>query len=568
MKQTYSSRFIWIFTALALALQTPASADNIRITIESTAPVMGVSTTPYWIGFHDGSFDLYTEGSPASEAIERMAEDGNAAPLRSWFNTSMPTGKDLVLTGRDNPNGPPLFFPQTGNQTWINLDPKNPAHRYLSFFSMILPSNDAFIGNDDPMAMQMYDDNGNFVGGTWMVTGNWVMDAGTEVNDEVASNVPMLGQTVANSGSAENGVVMNHAGFMPSGPIISKFPNANFNSDTYMIARIIVEKIPVNHTSLEIEIQNLAPAQGTLITPFWIALHNGEFDLFDMGMAANEPLEHMAEDGNAAPLVDWFNAAAPFGWNNVATGPANPGGPPLFFQGQSNSYFLNVDANNPSHAYFSYLAMVLPSNDAFVANENPMSIPVFQSGQFVSSEITIKGSDILDAGTEVNDEAAQNVPVLGQMTANTGTTEGGMVMKHSGFVSGGAVLAQFPMADFTQADYSVAKIKIIKRFNPWMGIPLNPKSMRDSPTFGIVDDNNFPWVTHKHHGTLYFPRGGSMQGFWAYNSQGDLGWIFTSAAYYPKIYRQSDATWYEYQRTTSNPRIFEIIATGEMISFE
>jgi len=80
---------------------------------------------------------------------------------------------------------------------------------YFSFLSMVIPSNDAFIGNDDPLAYKIID--GGFQPQVIDIFGSMVWDAGTEINDEIAANVPLLGQAVGNTGGIEGGVVGLHA---------------------------------------------------------------------------------------------------------------------------------------------------------------------------------------------------------------------------------------------------------------------------------------------------------------------------------------------------------------------
>ena len=109
---------------------------------------------------------------------------------------------------------------------------------------MAIPSNDAFIGNDNPMAYKIAA-NGSLQSLSIDVFGSMLWDAGTEMNDEIAMNTPLLGQTVANTGVAENGFVQLHGGFLPNGSILSQFPNADFTAPGYQIARIDVQAIPV-----------------------------------------------------------------------------------------------------------------------------------------------------------------------------------------------------------------------------------------------------------------------------------------------------------------------------------
>ena len=69
--------------------------------------------------------------------------------------------------------------------------------------------------------------------------------------------------------------------------------------------------------------------------------------------------------------------------------------------GASTSKRLTIDANSSLNQYFSYAAMVIPSNDAYVANGNPLAHALFdESGNFIGAEITILGTSVNDAGTD------------------------------------------------------------------------------------------------------------------------------------------------------------------------
>ena len=70
------------------------------------------------------------------------------------------------------------------------LDAGNAGNRFFSYASMVIPSNDAFIASADPTAHAVFDELGNFVGGSFVVYGSRVRDAGTEVNDESCANIP------------------------------------------------------------------------------------------------------------------------------------------------------------------------------------------------------------------------------------------------------------------------------------------------------------------------------------------------------------------------------------------
>ncbi|MEL6816982.1 MAG: spondin domain-containing protein, partial [Cyanobacteria bacterium J06598_3] len=124
---------------------------------------------------------------------------------------------------------------------------------------------------------------------------------------------------------------------------------------------------------------------------------------------------------------------------------------------------ITVDGSQDNAAYFSYASMVLPSNDFFVANGDPLEHRIFDDlGNFIGAEFYILGNEVLDAGTEVNDELAESTAFFGQSSPNTGTTQTGTVAAANGFVENGRILSaeQFANADYTAEGYQVAKVEV------------------------------------------------------------------------------------------------------------
>jgi RTX calcium-binding nonapeptide repeat (4 copies) len=121
----------------------------------------------------------------------------------------------------------------------ITLNGSELTSRYFSYASMIIPSNDFFISNGNERAHQIFSDQGNFLGADFTVLGSQVLDAGSEVNDEIPANTAFFGQQTPNTGVTENGVVRLATGFIPDGPILStpQFANADFTAPNYQIAR-------------------------------------------------------------------------------------------------------------------------------------------------------------------------------------------------------------------------------------------------------------------------------------------------------------------------------------------
>jgi hypothetical protein len=216
-----------------------------------------------------------------------------------------------------------------------------------------------------------------------------------------------------------------------------------------------------------IMIENLAPANGTWLTPAWFGFHDGTFNPFNAYLPASVAIERLAEDGNLDPLRANFAAANAGFRDGVAMGPVNPPIAP----GQTAMVTILVDDQSPLNRYFSYASMIIPSNDAFIMHDNPAAFQVFTpAGMLIQQSFVVRGVDIWDAGTEVNDEIPMNTAFFGQMTPNTGQTEGGVIRPHPGFLGSMGnpqplprILADpmFANADFTVPGYEVARITII-----------------------------------------------------------------------------------------------------------
>jgi hypothetical protein len=238
----------WTLFGLVVLLTSAADAVTIpvRVTIQNLAPVNGTFLTPLWVGFHDGTFDLYDQGVSAAlfPGLESLAEDGDTAPLSNRFTLENKGQAQGTIFG---PVIPPIAPGQTASMIF-SLDGSLANGRYFSYATMIIPSNDAFIANGNPLAFPVFDAGGNFLGADFTVLGSQVLDAGTEVNDEIPMNTAFFGQMNPNTGVDENGVVQVHPGFKPpgSGGILdaAMFANANFKATGYQVARITVQVVP------------------------------------------------------------------------------------------------------------------------------------------------------------------------------------------------------------------------------------------------------------------------------------------------------------------------------------
>lgn len=191
-------------------------AADVTVTVENLGSDGALFFTPFWLGIHDGAFDLYDSGAPAAGfgGLESLAEDGATGDLMTRFDSeqSATGGVDTTLTAEAS--APPPFNPGESSSFVFAVD--NPSvNRYFSYGSMVIPSNDAFVANGDPLAYSIFDASGNFTGPLVIdILGSQVLDAGTEVNDEidVAFLAAPSGQTGPNMGADEGGLVGLHAG--------------------------------------------------------------------------------------------------------------------------------------------------------------------------------------------------------------------------------------------------------------------------------------------------------------------------------------------------------------------
>ena len=176
--------------------------------------------------------------------------------------------------------------------------------------------------------------------------------------------------------------------------------------------------VAAHASTVTVTFENLLPSGGTAFTPVFVGLSGGAFDLFDPGSAASAGLEQVAELGSTGALAAEFAAADPNGVSGTT------GGGPVLGGGSAS---IDLEVTNALDARFlSFASMVVPTNDLFVGNGN--GIEVFDAaGDFVGPfTITIFGSQVWDAGTEVNN-ADNGAAFLQGIDGTAGDVEGGNV---------------------------------------------------------------------------------------------------------------------------------------------
>jgi len=161
----------------ALAVASAAGAPvQIRVTVENMAPANSVAFAPLRVGFNNGTYDAFDEGSAATAPIISIAEGGSGSDWFPAFGAADPTA--TLGTVVPNPAGP--LVPGATGTADFTVDPA--VNRYFTFAAMVVPSNDYFIGNDDPTAYQILDASGNLLISSISQFGSDVWDAGSEVD--------------------------------------------------------------------------------------------------------------------------------------------------------------------------------------------------------------------------------------------------------------------------------------------------------------------------------------------------------------------------------------------------
>lgn len=180
-----------------------------------------------------------------------------------------------------------------------------------------------------------------------------------------------------------------------------------------------------------VHVQNLAPTHSVAVGALSVAFNSGAYDPFNGGQAASAAVVRVAELGSGALWQPAFAAGDPGAVIGQTPGPLTPG------KAGSVSFLVDPTVN----PYFSFAAMVVPSNDFFIGNDSPTRFRLFDSfGHLAIQSITEKASDVWNAGSEIFDPLAAAFLQVGNATLRT--PENGVIDKaadftgYNGFVTG------------------------------------------------------------------------------------------------------------------------------------
>jgi hypothetical protein len=108
-----------------------------------------------------------------------------------------------------------------------------------------------------------------------------------------------------------------------------------------------------------IKVTNLAPPNGTWQSPALAMIHDGSFEMYNFSQPASMEVERMAEDGDASPMIALFNNSPGFLWFGLV------GDEPIPPAGGFAELDFEFEFEVGTAYYFSYITMILPSNDAW-----------------------------------------------------------------------------------------------------------------------------------------------------------------------------------------------------------
>jgi hypothetical protein len=187
----------WLAVLLSAIVPTISWAEPVRVTvtIENVAPTNSVSFAPLRVGFHNGTYDAFNNGQTATAPIVSIAEGGSGS---AWFPAFQAADPTAVLGSV----GGALLPGATASNSFIVDSTINP---FFTFASMVIPSNDLFLGNDSPTAFRLFDTSGNLALTTIRQFGRSIWNAGSETADP--NNAAFLVGGNNDLRTPENGVV-------------------------------------------------------------------------------------------------------------------------------------------------------------------------------------------------------------------------------------------------------------------------------------------------------------------------------------------------------------------------
>jgi hypothetical protein len=181
-KKSVKSTLFLLIAAPIFASTAHAGVMDVTVTIENLAPINSISFAPLRIGFGNGTFDSFNNGQAAGAAIVSVAEGGSGS---AWFPAFAAAEPNSI---RGSVGG--ALLPGATASAKFTFDTMSVNNRFFTFANMVIPSNDLFLGNDNPTAFQLFNPDGSLAITTITQTAGQIWDANSEV--AIAANAAFL----------------------------------------------------------------------------------------------------------------------------------------------------------------------------------------------------------------------------------------------------------------------------------------------------------------------------------------------------------------------------------------
>ena len=186
-----------------------SSSGEETITLRVTNLSVRQPMSPFFIMTHDDSIaPLFTFGSPSSEPLALLAENGDPGPLVELYEGEDGVGEAFVFA-RNPPYGGSV---EGGGPNAFNIEiPYDSRYPYITIASMFINTNDCFLAIN---GMKLSRGDVLYLPG---------LDSGTEVNNELCNSIPgpaCAGIDGGNERSGDGeGFVHVHQGFFGIGDL-------------------------------------------------------------------------------------------------------------------------------------------------------------------------------------------------------------------------------------------------------------------------------------------------------------------------------------------------------------
>lgn len=158
----------FILTAAFLFSGTLFASESKTYEVTITNLTKGQIFTPVLAATHRNSIAFFEPGTPASEELELLAENGATDPLNDLLMSVPDLVQDTSGTGPIMPGATVTFMIEGSNR-----------FNRLSFAAMLLPTNDSFVAVNSVTLPRNY-----------RTVEAHAYDSGTEYNDELCDSIP------------------------------------------------------------------------------------------------------------------------------------------------------------------------------------------------------------------------------------------------------------------------------------------------------------------------------------------------------------------------------------------